>query len=79
MISKIKTVLDTLVFGGGSVTALLLFVFSMDARSWAVETLGFAWIPICTFLGVLLVLARYKHRLLFKYWNEYFMCFTYNG
>ena len=69
MISKIKTVLDTLVFGGGSVTALLLFVFSMDARSWAVETLGFAWIPICTFLGVLLVLARYKHRLLFKYWR----------
>ncbi|MEC9307974.1 MAG: DNA translocase FtsK [Chloroflexota bacterium] len=69
MISKIKTVLDTLVLGGGSITALLVFVVSLDARSWAIETLGFAWIPVCTFLGVLLFLARYKHRLLFKYWR----------
>ena len=69
MISKIKTVLDTLVFGGGSITVLLVFLFSVDARSWAIETLGFAWIPVCTFLGVFLVLVRYRHRLLFKYWR----------
>lgn len=69
MISKIKTVLDTLVFGGGSIAVLLVFVFSLDARSWAVETVGFAWIPVCAFLGVFLVLARYKHRLLFEYWR----------
>ena len=69
MISKIKTVLDTLVFGGGSITTLLVFVFSFEARSWAVETLGFAWIPVCVFFGISLVLARYKHSLLFRYWR----------
>ena len=47
----------------------LYFGFSSGAREWAVEALGYGWVPAGLLVAVTLVTLRYNRHVLFTHWR----------
>jgi len=49
----------------------LYFGFSTDAREWAIETLGYGWVPMGLLAAVSMAMLRYNHRVLITHWRRW--------
>jgi DNA segregation ATPase FtsK/SpoIIIE-like protein len=49
----------------------LYFGFSSGAREWAVEALGYGWVPMGLLVAVTLVTLRYNRHVLFTHWRQW--------
>ena len=49
----------------------LYFGFSIDARKWAIEALGYGWVPMGLLVSVSIAALRYNHRILFVHWRRW--------
>jgi DNA segregation ATPase FtsK/SpoIIIE-like protein len=49
----------------------LYFGFSSSAREWAIEALGYGWVPAGLLVAVTLVTLRYNRRVLFTHWRRW--------
>ncbi len=49
----------------------LFFGFSRDAREWAVEALGYGWVPAGLWVAVTLATLRYNRHILFSHWRHW--------
>ena len=51
----------------------LYFGFSSGAREWAIEALGYGWVPAGLLVAVTLVTLRYNRHVLFTHWRRLVM------
>tara|TARA_Y100000780_G_scaffold176444_1_gene161630 strand:- start:655 stop:2859 length:2205 start_codon:yes stop_codon:yes gene_type:complete len=51
----------------------LYFGFSSGAREWAIEALGYGWVPAGLLFAVTLITLRYNRRVLFTHWRRLVM------
>ncbi len=65
------SVLDALIILAIGLAAGLVFGYSTGAREWAVEALGFGWIPVGLWLATALVTLRYNRRVFLTYWRRW--------
>ena len=65
------SLLDALVVLAIGLSVGLYFGFSIDARLWAVETLGYGWIPLGFWIAVSLVTLRYNRHVIFVHWRRW--------
>ena len=65
------SVLDALFILAVGLGAGLVFGYSTDAREWAIEALGFGWIPVGLWLATALVTLRYNRRIFLTYWRRW--------
>ncbi|PKB71883.1 MAG: hypothetical protein BZY87_03350 [SAR202 cluster bacterium Io17-Chloro-G6] len=49
----------------------LLLVFSVGARTWAVEALGYGWVPAGLFAAAILTTLRYNRHILIANWRHW--------
>ncbi|MBT98877.1 MAG: hypothetical protein CL902_09655 [Dehalococcoidia bacterium] len=65
------SLLDALVILAIGFSVGLYFGFSTDARVWAVEALGYGWIPLGIWIAVTLVTLRYNRHLVITHWRRW--------
>ena len=65
------SLIDALVILAIGLSVGLYFGFSSGAREWAVEALGYGWVPAGLLVAVTLVTLRYNHRVLFTHWRRW--------
>ncbi|MCH8988321.1 MAG: DNA translocase FtsK [Chloroflexi bacterium] len=49
----------------------LFFGFSRDAREWAIEALGYGWVPAGLWVAVTLATLRYNRQIVFAHWRHW--------
>ncbi len=54
-----------------SLSVCLYLGFSTGAREWAIEALGYGWVPTGLLVAVTLAMLRYNHRGLFTHWRRW--------
>ncbi len=65
------SLLDALVILAIGLSVGLYFGFSTDARVWAVEALGYGWIPLGFWLAVSLLTLRYNRHVISVHWRRW--------
>ncbi|MCH7736095.1 MAG: DNA translocase FtsK [Chloroflexi bacterium] len=65
------SLLDALVILAIGLSVGLYFGFSSGAREWAIEGLGYGWVPAGLLVAVTLVTLRYNHHVLFTHWRRW--------
>ena len=65
------SLLDALVILAIGLSVGLYFGFSTDARVWAVEALGYGWIPLGFWIAVSLVTLRYNRHVISVHWRRW--------
>jgi hypothetical protein len=65
------SLIDALVILAIGLSVGLYFGFSTDAREWAIEALGYGWVPMGLFVAVTLVTLRYNRHVLFVHWRRW--------
>ncbi|HIN22801.1 MAG TPA: hypothetical protein EYM73_00275, partial [Dehalococcoidia bacterium] len=65
------SLIDGLIILAIGLSAGLYFGFSSGAREWAIETLGYGWVPAGLLVAVTLVTLRYNRRVLFTHWRRW--------
>ena len=65
------SVLDALFILAVGLAAGLVFGYSTGAREWAIEALGFGWIPVGLWLATALVTLRYNRRIFLAFWRRW--------
>ena len=65
------SLIDALVVLAIGLSVGLYFGFSDDAREWAIEALGYGWLPAGLLLAVTLVTLRYNRHILLTYWRSW--------
>ena len=67
------SLIDGLVILAIGLSAGLYFGFSSGAREWAIEALGYGWVPTGLLVAVTLVTLRYNRHVLFTHWRRLVM------
>ena len=67
------SLIDGLVILAIGLSAGLYFGFSSGAREWAIEALGYGWVPAGLLVAVTLVTLRYNRHVLFTHWRRLVM------
>ena len=67
------SLIDGLVILAIGLSAGLYFGFSSGAREWAIEALGYGWVPAGLLVAVILVTLRYNRHVLFTHWRRLVM------
>ena len=67
------SLIDGLVILAIGLSAGLYFGFSSGAREWAIEALGYGWVPAGLLFAVTLITLRYNRRVLFTHWRRLVM------
>ncbi|MQF89189.1 MAG: DNA translocase FtsK [SAR202 cluster bacterium] len=49
----------------------LYFGFSNDAREWAIQALGYGWVPVGLLVAVTLFTLRYNRHIVFTHWRRW--------
>ena len=65
------SLIDALVILAIGLSVGLYFGFSNDAREWAIEALGYGWVPVGLLVAVTLFTLRYNHRFVFTHWRRW--------
>ena len=65
------SLIDALVILAIGLSVGLYFGFSNDAREWAIEALGYGWVPVGLLLAVTLFTLRYNHHVVFTHWRRW--------
>ena len=65
------SLLDALAILAAGLSVGLYFGFSGDAREWAIEALGYGWVPVGLWIAVTLATLRYNHYTLFIHWRRW--------
>ena len=65
------SLIDALAILAIGLSAGLYLGFSSDAREWAVEALGYGWVPVGLWVAVTLATLRYNRRVLFSHWRHW--------
>ena len=65
------SLIDGLVILAIGLSVGLYFGFSNSAREWAIEALGYGWVPAGLLVAVTLVTLRYNRRVLFTHWRRW--------
>ena len=65
------SLIDALVILAIGLSVGLYFGFSIDAREWAIEALGYGWVSMGLFVAVTLVTLRYNRHVLFTHWRRW--------
>ena len=65
------SLIDALVILAIGLSVGLYFGFSNDAREWAIEALGYGWVPVGLLVAVTLVTLRYNRHVLFTHWRRW--------
>ncbi|MEC9290551.1 MAG: hypothetical protein VYC83_09665, partial [Chloroflexota bacterium] len=65
------SLVDALVILAIGLSVGLYFGFSNDARQWAIEALGYGWVPVGLFVAVTLVTLRYNRHLVRAHWRRW--------
>ena len=65
------SLLDALVILAIGLSVGLYFGFSTDARVWAIEALGYGWVPLGLWIAVTLVTLRYNHHVVRAHWRRW--------
>ncbi len=65
------SLIDALVILAIGLSVGLCFGFSNDAREWAIEALGYGWVPVGLLVAVTLVTLRYNRHILFNHWRRW--------
>ena len=65
------SLIDALVILAIGLSVGLYFGFSNDAREWAIEALGYGWVPVGLLVAVTLVTLRYNRHILFTHWRRW--------
>ena len=65
------SLIDGLVILAIGLSVGLYFGFSNSAREWAIEALGYGWVPAGILVAVTLVTLRYNRRVLFTHWRRW--------
>ena len=64
-----KSLVDALVVLAIGLPAGLLLAFSVEARTWTFQALGYGWAPAGLFAALTLSTLRYNRQLLFGHWR----------
>ena len=67
------SLIDGLVILAIGLSVGLYFGFSSGAREWAIEALGYGWVPAGLLVAVTLVTLRYNRHVLFTHWRRLVM------
>ena len=67
------SLIDGLVILAIGLSVGLYFGFSSGAREWAIEALGYGWVPAGLLFAVTLITLRYNRRVLFTHWRRLVM------
>ena len=67
------SLIDGLVILAIGLSVGLYFGFSSGAREWAIEALGYGWVPAGLLVAVTLVILRYNRHVLFTHWRRLVM------
>ena len=67
------SLIDGLVILAIGLAVGLYFGFSSGAREWAIEALGYGWVPAGLLVAVTLVTLRYNRHVLFTHWRRLVM------
>ena len=67
------SLIDGLVILAVGLSVGLYFGFSSGAREWAIEALGYGWVPAGLLVAVTLVTLRYNRHVLFTHWRRLVM------
>ena len=67
------SLIDGLVILAIGLSVGLYFGFSSGAREWAIEALGYGWVPAGLLVAVILVTLRYNRHVLFTHWRRLVM------
>ena len=67
------SLIDGLVILAIGLSVGLYFGFSSGAREWAIEALGYGWVPAGLLVAVTLVTLRYDRHVLFTHWRRLVM------
>ena len=67
------SLIDGLVILAIGLSVGLYFGFSSGAREWAIEALGYGWVPTGLLVAVTLVTLRYNRHVLFTHWRRLVM------
>ena len=65
------SLLDALVILAIGLSVGLYFGFSTDARVWAIEALGYGWVPLGLWIAVTLVTLRYNRHVVRAQWRRW--------
>ncbi|MDA0264530.1 MAG: DNA translocase FtsK [Chloroflexi bacterium] len=65
------SLIDALVVLAIGLSVGLYFGFSADAREWAIEALGYGWVPVGLWIAVTIATLRYSRRTLFSHWRHW--------
>jgi len=65
------SLVDALVILAIGLSVGLYFGFSNDARQWAIEVLGYGWVPVGLLVAVTLVTLRYNRHLVRVHWRRW--------
>ena len=67
------SLIDGLIILAIGLSVGLYFGFSSGAREWAIEALGYGWVPAGLLVAVTLVTLRYNRHVLFTHWRRLVM------
>ena len=65
------SLIDALVTLAIGLSVGLYFGFSNDARQWAIEVLGYGWVPVGLLVAVTLVTLRYNRHVVGVHWRRW--------
>ena len=65
------SLIDALVILAIGLSVGLYFGFSNDAREWAIEALGYGWLPVGLLVAVTFVILRYNRHIVFTHWRRW--------
>ena len=65
------SLIDALVILAIGLSVGLYFGFSIEAREWAIEALGYGWVPMGLFVVVTLATLRYNRHVIFIHWRRW--------
>ena len=66
-----RSLIDALAVMAIGLSVGLLLTFSGATRVWAVEALGYGWVPAGLFVAVILATLRYNRHILFGHWRRW--------
>ncbi|MAQ12471.1 MAG: hypothetical protein CL721_03815 [Chloroflexi bacterium] len=67
----LRAPIDVLTASAIGLSVCLYLGFSTDAREWAIEALGFGWVPTGLLVAVTLAMLRYNRSGLFTHWRRW--------
>ena len=65
------SLIDALVIMAIGLSVGLYFGFSGDRREWAIEALGYGWVPVGLWVAVTLATLRYNRHILIAHWRHW--------